>query len=149
MPLNLHMLCMLWLNAILFHLYFMILYLNLTSLAFATPILIGRPVLCLYKYLMGTIPWLVYLVILSRMLNLLLWTLFARKLLVVQLLGSCLSVWFSLLMPWGHVVLLLVGILGTPRLIFRIFCVLSFLMYLNCSETSRARNQAQDQTIAK
>ena len=50
---------------------------------------------------------------------------------MVQLLGSHLSIRLSLLMPWGHVVLLLVGSLGMPRLTIGIICVLSFLMYLN------------------
>ena len=104
---------------------------DLTGFTLATPILIGRPVLCQLKYLVDTISWLVYLVILLHILNLLLWTPFARRLIMVQLLGSHLSIRLSLLMPWGHVVLLLVGSLGTPRLTIGMICVLSLLMYLN------------------
>ena len=133
-------LCLLWLNATLFHLYLMILCLDLTGFALATPILIGRPVLCQLKYLVDTISWLVYLVILLHTLNLLLWTLFARRLIVVQLLGSHLSIWLSLLMPWGHVVLLLVGSLGMPRLTIGMICVLSLLMYLNHHQYHKSTN---------
>ena len=50
---------------------------------------------------------------------------------MVQLLGLHLSVRLSLLMLWGHVVLLLMGSLGMPRLTIGIICVLSLLMYLN------------------
>ena len=50
---------------------------------------------------------------------------------MVQLLGSHLSIWLSLLISWGHVVLLLVGSLGMPRLTIGMICVLSMLMYLN------------------
>ena len=50
---------------------------------------------------------------------------------MVQLLGLHLSVRLSLLMPWGHVILLLVGSLETPRLIIGMISVLSLLMHLN------------------
>ena len=135
-------LCLLQLNAILFQLYPTILCWDLTGFALATPILISRLVLCLYrptyqyggykKYPVGTISWLGYLVILLCVLNLLLWTLFERRLLMVQLLGSHLSVCMSRLMSWGHVVLLPVGSLGMPRLTFGMIYVLSLPMYLKC-----------------
>ena len=50
---------------------------------------------------------------------------------MVQLLGSHLSIRMSILIPWEHMVLLLVGSLGTPRLTIGIICVLNLLMYLN------------------
>ena len=122
---------LLWLNALLFYIYLMILCSDLTGFALATPILIGRPVLYQLKYLVDTFSWLVYLVILLFMFNLLLWTLFAMRLMIVQLLALHLSIQLSLLIPWGHVVLLLVGSLGMPRLTIGIICVLILLMYLN------------------
>ena len=122
--------CLLWINASLFYLYLIILCWDLIGFALATPILIDRPVLCLYKYLVGTISWLVYLVILLHTLNLLFWTLFASRLPMVQLLGSHLAVWLSLLISQEHVVLLPVGNLGMPRLTIGIIYVLSLLMYL-------------------
>ena len=53
---------------------------------------------------------------------------------MVQLLGSRLSIRLSLLMSWGHVVLLLGGGLGMPRLTVGMIYVLSLLMYLNCCQ---------------
>ena len=50
---------------------------------------------------------------------------------MVQLPSLCLSVQLSLLILWGHVVLLLVGNLGMPRLTIGMICILSFPMYLN------------------
>ena len=119
------------LNAMLFCLYITILCWDLTGFTLATPTLISRPILYLYKFLVGTISWLVYLVILLCMLNLLLWTLFSRMLPMVQLFNSHLSVWLSLLMLCGHVVLFLVRSLGMPRLTIGMICVLSLLMYVN------------------
>ena len=108
----------------------MILCADLTGFTLATQILIFGPELCQLKYLVDTVSWLVYLVILLRMFNLLLWTSFARRLTMVQLLGSHLSIWLCLLMPWEHVLLLLVGSLGTPRLTIGMICILSLVMYL-------------------
>ena len=59
---------------------------------------------------------------------------------MVQLLGSHLSIQYSLLMPWGHVVLLLVGSLGMPRFTTGMICVLSLLMYLNCCQYYKSAN---------
>ena len=92
-------LCLLWLNAALFHLCPMILCWDLTNLALATPILIGGPVLYQLEYVVGTISRPIYLVLIMHILNLLLWTPLARRLTVVQLLGSNLSIRLSLLMP--------------------------------------------------
>ena len=53
---------------------------------------------------------------------------------MVQLLSSHLSIQLSLLLPWWHVVLLLVGSLGMIRLTVGMICVLSLLMYFNCCQ---------------
>ena len=115
-----------------------ILCLDLTGFILATPILISGPVFYPLKYLVCTISWLVYLLILLYMLNLLLWTLFAKKLPMVQLLGSHLSIKLSLFMPWGHMVLLPGGSMGTPRLTIGMICVQSLLIRLNCSQYDKS-----------
>ena len=51
--------CLLWLSATLFHPSCIIFCLDLTGFTLTTPILIGRPVFCVYKYLGGTVSWLV------------------------------------------------------------------------------------------
>ena len=82
---------LLWLNVTLFHLYLMVLGSDLTGLTLATPILIGCPVLYRFEYLVSTVSWLLYLVMLLCMLILLFRTPFAKRLTVVQLLGLHLS----------------------------------------------------------
>ena len=57
---------------------------------------------------------------------------------VVQLLGSHLAIRLSILMPWGHVVVFLVGSLGTPRLIIGMICILNFLVHLNHCQHHRS-----------
>ena len=125
-------LCLLWLNATLFHLYLMILCSDLTGFTLATPILIGRPVVYQLKYLVDTVSWLVYLVILFVHVELAFLDSICKE---VWLWCSCLvHTYLSSWVSWchrGHVVLLLVGSLGMPRLTVGMICVLSLLMYLN------------------
>ena len=72
----------------------------------------------------------IYLVILLCMLNLILWAPFEKRLTVLQLLGSQLSIQLSFLTPWGRVILLLGSSLGMSRLTVGMICILSFLVYL-------------------
>ena len=79
----------------------------------------------------GITYWLFYLVIPLGILSLLLWTQFSRRLTVEHQLGLHLSPQLSLMMPWGHMVLLPVESLGMLRLTIGMICVLSLLKCSN------------------